>query len=186
MSGKKFVFQPDFRFLLTFNFDENTEALPRKFLDRMPLISCEEYDFDGPIELDFSREFQPIDAISLTNFLNLVYTSSNAKSSELSEKIEAFLDDWEPLNIISRRKRMQIEQFIKLLSHCDVWMMGSWDFISFTFLLPNIDGVGAEFAEKLQDAANKVGSLRARRQMEEILTAGERFRDIVIYNAGNY
>ena len=177
LSGKKFVFQPDFRFLLTFNFDENTEALPRKFLDRMPLISCEEYDFDGPIELDFSREFQPIDAISLTSFLNLVYTSSNTKSSELSEKIEAFLDDWEPLNIISRRKRMQIEQFIKLLSHCDDVDDGLVrDFISFTFLLPNIDGVGAEFAEKLQDAANKVGSLKARRQMEEILISGERFQ----------
>ena len=91
--------------------------------------------------------------------------------------MDAFLDDWEPLNIISRRKRMQIEQFIKLLSHCDDIDDGLVrDFISFTFLLPNIDGVGVGFAEKLQDAANKVGSLRARRQMEEILSAGERFQ----------
>lgn len=177
LSGKQFVFQPDFRFVLTFNFDENTEALPRKFVDRMPLINCEEYDFEGQIELDFSKEFEPFDASSLTSFLNLVYTSSNAKSSEMTEKMEAFLDDWEPLNIISRRKRMQIEQFVKLLSHCDDIDDGLVrDFIAFTFLLPNIDGVGVEFAEKLQDAANKVGSLKARRQMEEILSAGERFQ----------
>ncbi len=177
LSGKQFVFQPDFRFVLTFNFDENTEALPRKFLDRMPLINCEEYDFEGQIELDFLKEFEPLDASSLTSFLNLVYTSSNAKSAEMAEKMDAFLDDWEPLNIISRRKRMQIEQFIKLLSHCDDIDDGLVrDFISFTFLLPNIDGVGVDFAEKLQDAANKVGSLKARRQMEEILSAGERFQ----------
>lgn len=177
LSGKQFVFQPDFRFVLTFNFDENTEALPRKFLDRMPLINCEEYDFEGQIELDFSKSFEPFDATSLTSFLNLVYTTSSAKSLEMAEKIEVFLDDWEPLNIISRRKRMQIEQFIKLLSHCDDVDDGLVrDFVSFTFLLPNIDGIGAEFAEKLQDAANKVGSLRARRQMEEILSAGERFQ----------
>ena len=177
LSRKQFVFQPDFRFVLTFNWDETTEARPRKFLDRMPLMNCEEYDFEGQIELDLKKEFEPLDANSLTSFLNLVYTSSNAKSSEMAEKMDAFLDDWEPLNIISRRKRMQIEQFIKLLSHCDEVDDGLVrDFISFTFLLPNIDGLGAEFGEKLQDAANKVGSLRARRQMEEILSAGERFQ----------
>jgi hypothetical protein len=50
------------------------------------------------------------------------------------------------------------------------------DFISFTFLLPSIDDIGADFADKLQDAANKVGSLKARKQLEEILAVGERFQ----------
>jgi energy-coupling factor transporter ATP-binding protein EcfA2 len=177
LSGKQFVFQPDFRFLLTFNFDENTEALPRKFLDRMPLINCEEYDFEGQIELNFSKPFKPFNANSLTEYLHLAYTTPNEKSREMAEKMDVFLDDWEPLNIISRRKRMQIEQFIKLLSQCnDVDDGLVRDFISFTFLLPSIDDIGADFADKLQDAANKVGSLKARKQLEEILAVGERFQ----------
>ena len=177
LSGKQFWFQPDFRFILTFNFDENTESLPRKFLDRMPLINCEDYDFEGQIELDFDRDFQPFSAKSLNEFLHLTHTTGNQKASELIQRMEAFLEPWEPLGIIRKRRRMQIEQFLKLVANMD----GLEDnfvrkFIAFTFLLPSIDGTGDKFANLLKEAANEVGNFEVREEIGSILAEGERFQ----------
>jgi len=177
LSGKRFYFNADFRFLLTFNFDENTESLPKKFIDRMPLIHCELYDDEGTFEIKEEHNWKPLSGPSVVNFLSSMFLNENESRKDFLRQYGAFLEKWEPLGGLGQRKRMQIDIFLKLISlqrNVDEGFL--IDFISQTFLLPGLSGQGAKYQDKLKKLAENVESLTARNALELMLENGERFQ----------
>ena len=47
IDGSRFYFPSTFSFLMTFNFDEGTERLSPKFIDRVPILHCDHPEHEG-------------------------------------------------------------------------------------------------------------------------------------------
>jgi hypothetical protein len=176
LSGKPFYFPPDFRFLLTFNFDENTETLPRKFLDRMPLIHCTANDEEGNLVIDDEMDFKPFEAKSVFSFMNALFLSDTQDRKDYLSQYQFFVDKWDLVNAAGPRKRMQIDQFLRLISLTksvdEAYLL---DFIAQTFLLPNVIGHGDLYRNNLEKLSQNLESLVARKAIEKMLETGERF-----------
>ena len=148
LSGKEFYFASDFRFLLTFNFDENTETIPRKFIDRMPVIHCSEVTNGAQATMDYDTYFSPVSPQSLNEYLSAKFEKNTFDNLSLWEKVEDFIDLWSELPgyNLNPRKRMQIETFFKVIeTGIEIDEGFLLDYIGQTYLLPLINGEGEKF-----------------------------------------
>ena len=140
VGGEKFYLPSTTRFFLTFNFDENTEALPRKLVDRMPLIHCENVESAERAVIDRDKIFKPICRSKLASML--------AKEAELAQDNESAYRDvcddvfklWSSLpeiKMIGARRRKQMNLFVQLISNFDKLDEGFIsEFYATSFLLP--------------------------------------------------
>lgn len=179
MSGKDFYFPSDFRFLLTFNFDENTETLPKKIIDRMPIIHCSEVTNGAQAIMDYELYFSPISPKSLDDYLSEKFKRINFDNMTLWEKVEDFLDLWSELPgySINPRKRMQIETFFKVIENGNDLDEGVLlDYIGQSYLLPLINGEGEKFENQLLKLSKSVTGLSLKISLEKLIENGARLQ----------
>ena len=179
LSGKEFYFASDFRFLLTFNFDENTETIPRKFIDRMPVIHCSEVTNGSQATMDYDTYFSPVSPQSLNAYLSAKFEKNTFDNLSLWEKVEDFIDLWSELPgyNLNPRKRMQIETFFKVIeTGIEIDEGFLLDYIGQTYLLPLINGEGEKFESQLVKLSKSVSGLGLRNSLEKLIENGSRLQ----------
>ncbi|OUU31042.1 MAG: hypothetical protein CBB97_00555 [Candidatus Endolissoclinum sp. TMED37] len=179
VGGEKFYLPSTTRFFLTFNFDENTEALPRKLVDRMPLIHCENVESAERAVIDRDKIFKPICRSKLASML--------AKEAELAQDNESAYRDvcddvfklWSSLpeiKMIGARRRKQMNLFVQLISNFDKLDEGFIsEFYATSFLLPIINGNGDDYASKLSAIAERSHGVKIRYEIQKIIENGQYF-----------
>ena len=177
IGGTKFYIPSTTNFIMTFNFDENTESLPRKLLDRMPIIHCEAVSNAENAVIEQNAEFDPIMTSSIVDFLQKqahLRVDGNSKYSDVCDDINQL---WSTLitNGLGARRKAQMEMFVQLASNYDDLDEGYVaEFFARSFLLPLISGAGSQYDDALSAVIEKSEGL-LKSELQKLQTNGQYF-----------
>ena len=177
LSGRPFYFPSSLRSIMTFNFDESTERLSRKFVDRVPILHCE-YQRESENAQITSKQFDPFHSGSLSGMLGERAQQAKAHLTVYSDTIFNEVDRWRetlPFFTVSGRKLKHISFFLALFNdEMDISSEFIRDFVALSFLVPQISGQGDAFASAL-DELQKGSPENTRGKLAEIITAGSKY-----------
>ena len=179
VGGEKFQIPSTARFFLTFNFDENTEALPRKIIDRIPLIHCENVESAERAIIDENKHFKPINHLLLAEFLRKqsdVRHENETRYRDVCEDVKAIWSSLPEVKNLGKRREIQIDNFIQIVSNfkdLDEGYLG--EFFARSFLLPLINGSGDEYASRLELVGERSNRVKIKHEMDKIIENGKYF-----------
>ena len=177
LSGTDFYFPSTQSYLLTFNFDENTERLSRKFIDRVPILHCS-YQKESERATIREKRFTPFNSDLFAGMLADKLLLAKTATQDNYEYILNELDSWRetlPNFDVSPRKKRHILLFLSLLNdEMDIGSEYLRDFVASTFLLPQLNGIGDEYKNSLEQLAEGSPEV-TRNRIAMVIESGERF-----------
>ena len=185
LDGHSLYFPKDTKMILTFNVDETTEQLSKRFISRMPVIYLTQ-NSDFSVEITNRLKEKSFPTISKIKADELIKKEFTKKSSEL----EALGDEFENrynsndshwkkiIGELSPRKKIQIDNFLGIASSIiddEIDSKFIIDFVEDVFFLPMVEGHGDEYLEILDQAIPSISSPKARRRIANIKKNGQRY-----------
>ena len=177
ISGSKFFFPTTISFLMTFNFDEGTERLSPKFVDRVPILHC---DHQREIEdaVINRKQYKPFNDEFVRAFLADRITNSKTMVNLYKDPIFDEIDRWRdnlPRFEVSLRKKKHLLLFTSLVNEeMDISTEYMRDFVSMAFLLPQVHGFGDEYRQGLATVA-AASAEKTKHALNQIIDSGSRF-----------
>ena len=183
-SNGKLTVPASFRFLATINYDNTTEPLSPRMIDRVPIIRIEQTnneDTDSPSSVlsdqpllsyrDFHAIFSPADdngvELTLEEARVLVNVKKALSSSEGSRGIPT---------IISPRKSQMIKRYCSAASKLmgDSYPLAALDYAVSQHILPLTNGYGDKYRLRLKDLDEAISQLdRSRSMLKRIIEQGD-------------
>lgn len=181
ISGEEFYIPNYLRFLLTFNFDETTEGISSRFVDRMPIIHCQSQPEAYLSSVVEKRDYSMISAEFIGEFIANAEVTSRDEGNEILDAFDSYREVWEALPnfSISPRKRKHIETFLQLVSlynEEELTQEYILDFVGSSFLLPKIAGIGREYEEALNGLASSIRTQGTKKRLQKNIEEGSRYQ----------
>ncbi len=160
IDNQKFIIPSNLKIMLTMNFDFSTESVSQRFLDRTPIITCNN-DEDEEISVDNQFSIQ-------NDKLNLLNPLSKNKMFEINEKIikedfnkdrlEILYDLFEtykpPKNLkihLNPRKSILLSKYLKFMSVFDEDLFSNYDIIDEFIISSMLPKLSIDDLEALDD-----------------------------------
>lgn len=176
IGGTSFTIPGDMRFLFTFNFDNSTEEVTERFIDRNAIIPPPNANnmTETIGQISRNNSVSGLDASFISDFVEANKDKATDGSS-LHDKMGDIEDIWREILgddfRISPRKRLQIDAYLQMMNISDDDEYAC-DFASVAFLVPQIRSHGLEYEEKLKELAQKIGKSRTQNAILRILKDG--------------
>lgn len=172
-----FLIPKSLRLFFTMNFDFTTESVSPRFIDRTPVITCDEIE---GLETNFkSISFEaPIEF----NKMMMVYDSAvNNVDTTKVEFLEDMYEKFQPdpdTNILpkSRRRSALQQKYLKFMSHFEFEAELVMDELILSTRLPQINGQSERYRDALSAYETKINLLqKSSRHLNRIINTGDDF-----------
>jgi hypothetical protein len=167
-----------FRFLATINFDNTTEPLSPRILDRVPIVSLETVDVSemgAPVEANVP---EPVGTDALDEWFGTGAPESQ-EGDRARDQLEGFLEVARDVKFgrpftLSQRKQFQISEYLKRAApmlRADDELLAP-DLAIKQFILPLLEGTGDKFRSRLE-------ALLAACEQERFTQSADRLRAMI-------
>ncbi len=161
--GEKLHLPDGLRFLATINYDQTTESLSERFLDRSPIFNLDYLTDRSSFSFQAQTDEQPLSEFRLTDFYRLfqpsIESSEELLENEDSDFLKMLSTDYGTVFKLERRKWGAISRFINVLKPIyasrERAREKALDDAALLFILPKIRGQGKSYRDQLTEAADR-------------------------------